>query len=102
MVSQPRDTCSRSYLIVFSQAIYVIVAHESLTTGALLSPAHKSVNTHSNQQDDPFDHFWHSRTLVHENKTIGCHLPFLTNSRLRKGLELMDRYRLCLNEEPHR
>lgn len=57
MVSLPRDTCSRSYLIVFSQAVFIVVPNESLTTGALLSTAHKSVNTHSNQQDDPFDHF---------------------------------------------
>jgi hypothetical protein len=57
MVSLPRDTCSRSYLIVLSQAVFIVVPNESLTTGALLSTAHKSVNTHSNQQDDPFDHF---------------------------------------------
>ena len=39
------------------QAVYVIVPNESLTTGTLLSPAYKSINTHSNQQDDTFNHF---------------------------------------------
>jgi hypothetical protein len=47
-----------------SQAVFVHVPNVILTTGTHLSPAYKSVNTDSNQQDNTLDHFRHIRPLT--------------------------------------